>query len=829
MKIRSSLRLCLAGAALALMLTATASVAALPARADAPLAPATVSLTFDDGTADEAQAGQIMAAHGMAGTFFVISGRVGAQGYLTLSDLQGLAAAGNEIADHTVSHLNLLSVSPEEAERQVCDARVQLMSWGFHVWDLAYPQGGTNAQLEQIARNCNLNSARVASNLVSPGTCFGCPYAETLPPRDPYAIATPDSIKATNTLQDLKNYVTQAQEHGGGWVPLVFHHVCDGCNVDSVSPAVFSEFLDWLGARQVDGVVVKTIHEVIGGEELPPVSGPPPSFPNGELIQNPSLDADGDGNGVPDCWTVGGSGANTWKAAMTADDNSGNAAEQISITDFTSGDRRLATSQDLGTCAPPASVGDTYTASAYLKGQGTMRWVAYYRGSQGGWTYWTQSAPLSPGSTYAQTSWTTPAVPGGATALSVGISLRSVGTFSADDFHLADNGPADQLPPAVSLTAPAPGAMVGGPAVYIAADATDNAGVAAVKFVLDGVVLGSKTVPITAGGSTFQWKWDSTAAGPGAHTLTAIAVDAAGNQTVSAPVSVVIAGDTAAPVTTILCNGSATCSGWYRTPVSVTLKATDDVGVAHTFYTTDGSEPTASAGLLYAGPFNVPQTETVRYRSIDAAGNLEPTGIRLLQVDAQPPTAQITAPAIGASVSGPAVYITAQASDDVSVASVRFYLDGVSLGSKTAPTSPGGSSYQWKWDSTTASAGTHLLTAVSTDPAGNQATSPAVAVTIDTQAPAAQITAPATGAAVGGPAVYITAQASDNVSVASVRFYLDGVSLGSKTAPTAPGGSTYQWKWDSTSASKGPHALTVLVTDTAGNQTTSAPVTVTVG
>jgi peptidoglycan/xylan/chitin deacetylase (PgdA/CDA1 family) len=694
-------------------------------------APATtVSLTFDDGTSDQTQAGQIMAQHSMPGTFFIITGRVGTSGNLGLSDLNTLAAAGDEIGDHTVSHLNLLTVSPEEAERQVCNARVQLENWGFHVWDFAYPQGGTNAQLEQIVQNCHLNSARVVGNIVSPGDCFGCPYAESMPPRDPYAIATPDSIKSTNTLQDLENYVIQAQQHGGGWVPLVFHHICNGCDPDSVSPTIFSSFLDWLGTQSGNGVTVKTMHEVIGGADLPPLTGPPPPPPSGDLIQDSSLEADLNGDGLPDCWTVAGSGTNTWSAHMTPDANTGNFAEQVSISDFTSGDRRLVPTQDLGQCAPPATAGHTYTASAYLKGEGTMKWVAYYRDSQGAWNYWTQSAVINVSSSYAQASWTTPAVPSGATAVSVGISLRSVGTFTSDDFYLKDNGASDQAPPVVSLTAPTAGASVIGTAVYITAQATDNVGVTSVKFLLDGTVLGSKTAPTTTGGSTYQWKWDSSTVSPGQHTLTAIASDAAGNQTTSTPVTVTVVQDTTPPVTSILCNGSTTCAAWYKAPITVTLKATDNVAVAHTYYTTDGTEPSASNGTLYTVAFSVGQTATVKYRSVDTAGNWEQVESQMLQVDTQPPPAQITAPSAGATVSGTAVYITAQATDNVSVTSVRFFLDGVSLGSKTAPTSAGGSSYQWKWDSTTATKGTHTLTVVATDQAGNQTTSPPIQVTV---------------------------------------------------------------------------------------------------
>jgi hypothetical protein len=890
---------------------------------EAATAATTVSLTFDDGRADQMEAAGILSEHGMAGTFFVISGRVGASGYMSLPDLETLASGGNEIGAHTVNHLNLLTVNREEAERQVCNSRVQLEGWGFDVWDFAYPQGGADTELEEIVQNCNLNSARAVSDLVSPGACSGCPYAETIPPRDPYKIATPDSIKSTTSLEDLKGLVTQAQEHGGGWVPLVFHHVCDECDAASIDPATFAAFLDWLGEEAGNGVSVKTVHEVIGGEDQPLVSGPAAQPRTGALLVNGSLEADEatgsvPPNGVPDCWTIGATGTNTVEATRTSDAHSGAWAERISIPSFSSGDRRLIATQDLGQCAPSASPTNTYTASAYLKGEGTMRWVGYLRNGQGTWSFWAQGPLLSVGSGYEQTSWKTPQAPSWATAVSVGISLRSVGSFTADDLELVDNGPTDQTPPAVSLTAPAGGSTVEG-TTPITADATDNLGVTSVRFFLDGVSLGSKTSPTVSGGSTYLWNWDTTTASEGPHTLTAVATDTDSNQTTSAPVAVTVVRDTTAPNTTIQCNGSSSCGGWLKAPVSVTLKATDNVAVGSTYYTTDGSEPSASNGTLYSGPFSVSSTTAVRYRSVDTSGNWEEAKAQLLQVDAQAPASSITAPSSGATVTG-TVAILDEATDNIGVASVRFFLDGVSLGSKTSPTVTGGSTYKWNWDTTGVSEGTHTLTTVATDLAGNETSAGPVTVTVvpdttppsttiqcngsstcgtwfkapvsvtlkatdnvavgstyyttdgsepsasngtlyggafsvaatstvtyrsldtsgnwetphsqliqvDSQAPTAKITAPANGATVTGT-VAILAEATDNVSVTSVRFFQDGVSLGSKTSPTVTGGSTYRWNWETAAVSKGTHTLTAVTTDQAGNQTTSAPISVTVG
>jgi len=99
------------------------------------------------------------------------------------------------------------------------------------------------------------------------------------------------------------------------------------------------------------------------------------------------------------------------------------------------------------------------------------------------------------------------------------------------------------------------------------------------------------------------------------------------------------------------------------------------------------------------------------------------------QPDTAAPSIGIDTPGAGSTVAG-AVSVAASATDDVGVTSVDFQLDGVELGAAdtTAP-------YSITWDSTTAADGTHVLTAVARDAAGNERTSEAVTVTVDNSAP----------------------------------------------------------------------------------------------
>jgi Concanavalin A-like lectin/glucanases superfamily/Bacterial Ig domain len=98
-------------------------------------------------------------------------------------------------------------------------------------------------------------------------------------------------------------------------------------------------------------------------------------------------------------------------------------------------------------------------------------------------------------------------------------------------------------------------------------------------------------------------------------------------------------------------------------------------------------------------------------------------------VDTTPPTVSVTAPAAGATVSG-TVTLTATASDNVGVSSVQFRVDGVDGGSPdtTAP-------YSVSWNTTMFTNGSHAITAVATDAAGNVGTSTPVGMTVSQPRP----------------------------------------------------------------------------------------------
>jgi peptidoglycan/xylan/chitin deacetylase (PgdA/CDA1 family) len=497
--------------------------------------PLVVSLTFDDGNLDQyTNALPILQQYGMQGTFYIITGYIGnLSGYMTLPDLQAVYNAGNEIAAHTVLHAHLSQVSTDEATREICQSRDTLLNWGFPVTDFAYPYGETNAAVENIVQQCGLNSARLSSDLKGPFSCLsGCPLTDAIPPADPYFIKTPDSLQDNWSLSDLENLVTNA-ESTGGWLPVVFHHICDNdCDQYSISPANFSAFLAWL---QTQNVSVQNVNQVMGGPVSPPVSAPQvsPAPPGVNAAPNPSLEtADANNAGFPNCWRTSTGGTNDASFAEISNAHTGSVAETITINNYTSGDAKLITVQDLGQCSPAVVPGDAYVASAWYKSTTPTRLVFYYRDTNGGWHFWTQSPQFAASSSWAQATWSPPAIPSNATALSYGLNIQAVGTLTTDDYSLADTG-GPPTSPSVTLTGPAAGSTVSGQAT-LTSNASSPIGIARVDYLVNGAVVATSTsAPYTA-------TWDSSTVGDGPVTITARATDINGTQTTSAPVSATI-------------------------------------------------------------------------------------------------------------------------------------------------------------------------------------------------------------------------------------------------------------------------------------------------
>jgi peptidoglycan/xylan/chitin deacetylase (PgdA/CDA1 family) len=240
---------------------AAGTLFAVPAVSHA--APLTVvTIQFDDGNADVYQWLSSLNTHGFPATFYVNSGTIATAGKMTWAQLTALAQAGNEIASHTIDHVDIKKLPLAAARYQVCQDRVNLAAHGFQPESFAYPYGDYNATVEtQVVRYCGDNSARTVSGVNDHKV-----FAETIPPANPYATRTPPDPKKATKLAALEGYVTSAEQHGGGWVQLTFHHICNRCDAYSITAAHMQALLDWLSTQAASGAVaVDTTEQVIGG------------------------------------------------------------------------------------------------------------------------------------------------------------------------------------------------------------------------------------------------------------------------------------------------------------------------------------------------------------------------------------------------------------------------------------------------------------------------------------------------------------------------------------------------------------------------------------
>jgi peptidoglycan/xylan/chitin deacetylase (PgdA/CDA1 family) len=257
------------------------------------LARTVVSLTFDDAYADQGRyAVPLLRSHHMNATFYVIT--ADADGpypcCMSWAQLRALQGEGDDIGSHTISHPNLTALTPDRVTREVCGSRQDMLRNGIDdPVSFAYPYGSYDPAAERIVARCGFTNARQGGGISASNTRPGPPWAETLPPGDREAVRTiaVDGARP-NRLSDLEKYVNGAADHGGGWLVITFHDVCDAYAPDyihcmstygAIQDTVLGQFLGWLdrtgrpgGAPA--GVVVQTMRRaantVTGPDTVPP-------------------------------------------------------------------------------------------------------------------------------------------------------------------------------------------------------------------------------------------------------------------------------------------------------------------------------------------------------------------------------------------------------------------------------------------------------------------------------------------------------------------------------------------------------------------------------
>jgi len=370
----------------------------------------------------------------------------------------------------------------------------------------------------------------------------------------------------------------------------------------------------------------------------------------------------------------------------------------------------------------------------------------------------------------------------------------------------------DTTAPVVSIANPVNNSTMGG-SVSVSANASDNVGVTKVEFYLNGVL------QTTVASAPYSFTWNTLVAANGAYTLSAKAYDAAGNVGQSANVSVTVFNDTIAPVVSIAAPVNNSTAGG---SVSVSANASDNVGVTKVEFYLNGVLQATVASAPYSFNWNTLAAANGAYtlsaKAYDAAGNVGQSANVSVTVfnDTIAPVVAIAAP-VNNSTAGGSVSVSANASDNVGVTKVEFYLNGALQSTITS------APFSFTWNTLAAANGAYTICAKAYDAAGNVGQSANVSVIVfnDTIAPVVSIAAPVNNSTAGGT-VSVSANASDNVGVTKVEFYLNGALQ--STVASAP----YSFNWNTLAAANGAYILSAKAYDAAGNVGQSAGVSVTV-
>ena len=263
-------------------------------------------------------------------------------------------------------------------------------------------------------------------------------------------------------------------------------------------------------------------------------------------------------------------------------------------------------------------------------------------------------------------------------------------------------------------------------------------------------------------------------------------------------------------------NGSSTFSGTLTDTVAVSNVSVFNNGSLVGSATVDNVHHTWSlTTTLGEGNYN-----QLTATATDASHNTASVSTsQFVKVDTTGPSLVSQSESVSGLTQSKVDVITVNATDPNGVASVAIYddLTGQKLGNATL------NSGAWSYTATELADGAHNFHAVITDNAGNQTTTADLStVTVDTTGPIASIAASTTGPT-KVTSDTITVSATDANGVASVAIYDDatGQRLGNATHGAGP-----TWTYTATGLADGSHNFHALVTDNAGNQSSTGEVSV---
>ncbi len=112
----------------------------------ADLPPRPILITFDDGHLNNYKAAfPIMEKYGFTGVLYIVGSYMGAPQYMSVDQIKEMVEAGWEVGSHTMRHLDLSSLDPQQQQYEIVESRKFLEAeLGVPVLTFSYPFGVSN-------------------------------------------------------------------------------------------------------------------------------------------------------------------------------------------------------------------------------------------------------------------------------------------------------------------------------------------------------------------------------------------------------------------------------------------------------------------------------------------------------------------------------------------------------------------------------------------------------------------------------------------------------------------------------------------------------------
>ncbi len=208
-----------------------------------------VTLSFDDAWASQyTNALPVLQKSGLPATFYLISDVIrnnsNFPGYMTPGMATTIANLGYEIADHTISHPDLVTLTNAQINNEIIGSRTYLQNLtGKAVTTIAYPYGSVNAKVKNLTAAAGYAAGRgVDDSQLNTGTS------------DKYNLFS-QCIENTTSLASIKSWIDRAKANKQ-WYILCFHQIGSTPDQFNIPTSEFQQILDYIKSTGIRTVTV---------------------------------------------------------------------------------------------------------------------------------------------------------------------------------------------------------------------------------------------------------------------------------------------------------------------------------------------------------------------------------------------------------------------------------------------------------------------------------------------------------------------------------------------------------------------------------------------